>query len=112
MTRHEVEMVLAGWHPADFPRWINALNTWNWPEDCPLPCPAGFAEGSHAVKMQLAMPLWEYLHLYTSRAAISRQLWLEHLGHTAAEWDAYWTETICDCPQCFGLPREQRGYHS
>lgn len=111
MTRHEVETALAGWRRADFPRWINALNRWQWPDECPLRCPAGFVAGSHAVKMQLARPLWDYLHRHTSQAAISRDLWLEHLGRTAAEWEAYWAETICDCPLCFSLPREQRGQH-
>lgn len=111
MTPHEVETVLKDWDPADFPRWITSLNRWQWPVDCPLACPPGWAMLSHHAQRQVAGALWAYLHAHTSQAAISHDWWVRQLGRTDAEWQAYWRREGCDCLDCLTLPREARGQH-
>ena len=39
VTQEEVEQTLQGYDSLAFPAWVLALNSWRWPEDCPIPCP-------------------------------------------------------------------------
>lgn len=90
LTLEAVRAALAGYDPALLAAWKVALNGFAWPADCPLPCPAGFAEADTEERMRLARPVWIILGEQVCDEAFTRAWWCLELGRTAEAWASWW----------------------
>lgn len=87
-----MHQLLAGYDHETLAQWYVALNSYRWPEGCPLPQPAGWASGTEDERRRLARPLWKYCVVRCTDAELSRAWWLYGLGRSEAAWHAWWDD--------------------
>jgi hypothetical protein len=85
--------LIAGYPVDELARWKVALNIYTWPNNCPVPCPAGFLDASEEERMRLASPLWQCLNMQVSNEAFTRAWWIYELGRTETAWAEWWDAT-------------------
>jgi hypothetical protein len=81
-------------------RWANTFNVWEWPADYPTPKPVGFDElpwcdpESGQDKMRAMRAHIDALRAIVPHKEIVRDWHINHIGHTNAEFEAWWAKTF------------------